>query len=694
MKNDPSEPSFDNGPNIIRRSRRAGLNEYLVPPPIPKPYPVRSGRVANPSAAESPGYFTQLMSWLNPFNFVSSTSTPLKTSHLEPPPLYSPLTQSYGPPPYNLHPALQPGPSLHPPFGPQIDPSLHSSIGPFPPVQHAGPPVAAPSSGHPDASLNLPARPSLQFYNPSTIIHGMQRAFPTPKDNRGSYVAANKGKHCNPCNKVPWIPMQDSGLHSDKYPLPTQLSNGYLPPSNQGNHDVQYAASHEIKIPELSQIPVEQTPFNSALPHPLLYHDTIPPLYKAEPFARPLQNPPAIENVEHFKSPALPVTPLTEQVHKSPDVKDERYNIYGNDDQRSIGTEINQGHVSAISKSHEIEINKEPADHKESFDSSILDAQSPGSSNLENHEFPSQSGNEYHELFHPNPTPITDFNYLPPDLKPSASFATSTFHNQESDSLNYQYSGDLSPSGSVVKDSHVTTQSSLVSSFVSNERPIHFEESPLLDLTKKDESRADIQWPTSTIGYTDIDNVSDNTAKTTTDYNLETENIFFEDSSDSVKSTESYSLPAIQNINSVFGPSTIATVDFSNSNINQHVETSTGNREYTNQQDVSYIPPSGQAGYLWPSLLINTPNLRNHSSKNHGSLNHLARWNNSFSGNKNSEKQESIDTKDTRDTLQKPQNMKRNKQVSKIIRINVVRILRNLNITVEYIKFEILIIYK
>ncbi|CAD1468846.1 unnamed protein product, partial [Heterotrigona itama] len=663
LKNDRSEASFDNGANIIRRNRRDGLNEYLVPPPRPKAYPVRSGKVVNPSVTEAPGYFSQLMSWLNPFNYGSSTSTPLKT-----PADFESSSQHYGPPPFNLHLALQPEPFLHPPLEPQAGPPIYPPIG-TPPSQHSSLSLAPSFNVRSAPPFRLPAGPSLQVYNPSITFHDTQRDFPSPKNSRGLYIPPNKGKHCNLCNKIPWIPMQDDGHHSEKYPSRQQLSNGYLPPSNQGNHDIQYAASHEIRISELSRIPVEQNPFNNALPHAVLHSDSIPPLYKTEPF----KNPFAIENLEHLKPPPLPVTSLANQEHKSPEINGEHYNANGNDDLRSIGTEVNQRHVSAISQEHDMKINEEPPDHEESFGSSIADIRFPVLSETSFNNLPilkqgndgvsnkpvyhnqdilnfDSSNHEYHEPLNSNSSPNTDLDHPPPDLNPSASFGTSTFHNQESDSLNYQYFDDLPLSG---KDSQVTTQPSLVSSFTPEREPIHFEESPLLDLTKKGDNQTETQWPTSTNGYIDIDDISDNTAKTTTDYNLETDNIFFEDSS---RSTESYSSSDIQNINNVFGPSTSITVDFSN--VNQHVESSTSNRGYANQQDVSYIPPSGQPGYLWPSLLINTSNLRNDSSKNH-----VAQWNNSFPGDINSEKQNDVNSKDARDTLQRQQNIKRNKQV-------------------------------
>lgn len=701
LKTDRSELLFNNGPNISRRSRRIGLNEYLVPPPISKSHSLRTGRVTNSSPTEPSGYLSQLMNWLNPFNYDSSTSVPLKSPpHIEV--SYPSSSQSYGSTTFNLHSALQLDPPplsppyppfgsqtgslLHPPIGLQTGPSLHFPISSSVPQHSAHLLHTASSVPHLGPSHSSPPGPSLQFYNfnvPSNNFLDKQRA---QKDHRTIHISTNKGKQCNPCNKVPWIPMQ-SGSHSDNYPLPpspVHLSNSYLPPSNQANHDIQFAASHEIKIPEISQAPVDQNPFNNPLLNPQLYSAPMPPLYETKPFDRPSQNPSEIEN---FKSPPLPEILLDGQEYKSSEINDERYNIHNNNDVKSIGTEINKG----ISQNQN-EVNKRLTDHKESYDSFILNTQSSISgpffdqgysnnpsilnqengeilnqpmshvqntinsfgSNLKNHKFSNQ--NDYQELFKSNPIPNTDLNYLPPDLNPSASFGTSTFYQ---DAGNLNYSDDLSPSGSVVKDSHITTQIPKTS-FALKEESIHYEESPLLDLTKNGESRTDMQWPTSTNGYNNIDDVSNNTVKTTTDYSLETDNIYFENSSSFVKPTDSYTSSDIQSINNIFGASTTTTEVFLNHNKNQDVEISTITTQYTNQQDVS---PSGQPGYLWPSLSMNTSN---DSSRNQVFLNHLAKSNNTFLEIKNFWKQNSVNLKNAKDMFQKQQNMKRNKQVSKI----------------------------
>ncbi|CAL7933775.1 unnamed protein product [Xylocopa violacea] len=697
LKNDRAESSSHGDPNFVRRSRRVGLNEYLVPPPIPQPQPVRSGRVANPSPTEAPGYFSQLMNWLNPFNFGSLPPThPKSLPQLEPPAPPKP----HNPSPFNIHSAPHPGPPHHPPLGSQPGTTLYTPfVGRLLP-QHPGPSFIAPTNAYSGPSLGPPPSPPLQFYNvPSATFTNIQHVPPPPESGRGIYLPANKGKPCNLCNKIPWIPMQNGGFNFEKYPPPPQLSNGYLPPNTQANHDAQHAASQEIRIPDFSHVPIAQKGqyplFNTALPNLLLYPLPMPPLYEAEPFGRPSQHPPDVESVGRIELPPLPVTPTAAQKHTNPEINNEHYNLQGDNRLKLFGTDINRGHGTEIKREH--------ADKKESFGTSIPDTYPPisapsfnpeyqnnpssvkqenagilnqpvqyiqntptsfGSANLQNHNFVHQNGNEYQESFKSNLGQKTDPNYLPADLNPSANFGASTFFNQDIESLNYQYSDDLSPSGTALKDSHVTTQPPPVSTFSLNEEHntiIHFEESPLLDLSKKDESETSTQGPTTTTEYAS----SENTIKTTTDYNTENESLYFEDSTSTVRLTESYSPSDIQNINTVFRPPISTTTDFVNSNTNQYTETSTVSTQYINQQEVSYIP--SQPGFLWPSLSSNTTNLKDDPLKNHASLNHLVQWNNSFSEIKNLGKQDSADLKDAKDTAQRQPSVKRNKQVQVII---------------------------
>ncbi|XP_076766549.1 uncharacterized protein LOC143433211 [Xylocopa sonorina] len=697
LKNDQAELSSHGDPNLVRRSRRIGLNEYLVPPPIPQPQPVRSGRVANPSPAEAPGYFSQLMNWLNPFNFGSSPPThPKSLPQLEPPAPPKP----HNPPPFNIHSAPHSGPSHHPPLGSQPVTTLYTPFVGRLLSQQPGPSFTAPTNAHSGPSLGPPPSPPLQFYNvPSATFHDIQHVPPSPDGGRGIYVPANKGKPCNLCNKIPWIPMQSGGFNFEKYPLPPQLSNGYLPPKNQANQDAQHAASQEIRIPDFSHVPiahkVQYPMFNTALPNLLLYPLPMPPLYEAEPFGRPSQSPPAIDSIGRVELSSLPVTPTAAQKHANPEINNKHYNLRGDDRLQSFGTEIN--------RSRETEIKREHANTKESFDTSIPDIYPPisapafnqeyqnnpssvkpenagilsqpvqyiqnaptnyGSPSFQSHNFVHQNGDEYQELFKSNTGQKPDPNYLPADLNPSANFRTSAFYNHDIESLNYQISDDLSPSGTAQKDSHVTTQPPPVSTFSLSEEHntlIHFEESPLLDLSEKDENQTSTQGPTTTIEYAS----SENTMKTTTDYNTETDSLYFGDSTSTVRLTESYSSSDIQDINTVFRPPISTTTDFINSNTNQYIETSTISTGYTDQQEVSYVP--SQPGFLWPSLLSNATDLKDDSLQNHTPLNHLVQWNNSFSGIKNFGKQDSASLRDAKDTAQRQPSIKRNKQVQVII---------------------------
>ncbi|KOC62832.1 hypothetical protein WH47_02535 [Habropoda laboriosa] len=511
LKND-RDGSPNNGETYVRRARRIALNEYLVPPPPPRPHSIRAGRVANPSQKDTPGYFSQLMNWLNPF-----TTLP-----------------------------------LYPPLAP-------------PPAQHSGPLLTTPFSAHPVPPLSPPPNP--QIYNvPPAPLHNVQHVPPPGRSIDGPYVPVNKGKPCNPCNKIPWIPMQGGGHHSEQYLVPPQLSDGYLPPGNQpSSHDIQYAASDEIRVPVFSQIPVEQSRQQPLYPG-------LMPFYKAEPSDRPtLSNAPYVDNLKQFESPPAPVTPTPNHEERNP----QKYRNSPSTPKQENNRDL----------SHSVQ-------HKQN---TVVNFESP---NIENHDFSSQNSNDYYDSFKSNLDHNAGLNHLTPDSNPSASFGNSDFNNHQIGNSNYQYSGDLSPSGSVNKDSQVTTQLSLVTGSSVREGLIHFEESPLLDLTKKGESRTDTQWSTSTVGYTDIYGVSDSTIKTTTDYNLGTDSIFDEDTSSFVKTTESYSSSDIRNINSVFGTSAYAVVNLPENNRNQQVETSTINAQYTNQPNVLHNPLYGQQGFF------------------------------------------------------------------------------------------------
>ncbi|XP_017876327.1 probable WRKY transcription factor protein 1 [Ceratina calcarata] len=679
-KND--ESSHGGGP-VVHRNRRVGLNEYLVPPPPRPKHPVRSGRVVNPST--EPGYFSQFMSWLNPFNYGSTSQSPPLSPHPGPPPQKSVFgaPNSHGPP---LN--LPPGPPLSPHSGPPPQKSIFgtpSSHGP-PPSFPPGPPLILP----PVPSFNLAPGPTV--YN-APPIHDHRNVFP-PQKSRGLYT--NKARPCNPCNKAPWIPMQNSGSHPD-------FSNSYLPPTG---HDIQHAASHEIRVTNLSQGSTDQ--LNHPLDDPAFHSGAVSPIYKPEIFdtksqssnieqfdgptphdplnankehfgdshfhnplnvnndpsnnqspvnngyfddplsqgslnvnsqslidghfenlpsqgtnnnnghfeeERPFQNPPSINNGnEHSESPSLPIT--------SSDQKSIS-NLQIDGDQKQIGTEINQG---AISQNHEF------VNHKDSYPNPEYNENNdPSIVQHGNNQYFTSFGSPNHDSDNQNSvkSSTTDFSYLSPN---PASFGISIYHNQDNEKLNHKYSDDQSPSGSIVKNSHVTTEIPKT-----NDDSIYFEQSPLFDLTKNGENTNENEkWSTTT----NINEATDETIRTTTDYNIANDNIFYEDSN-FLRTTESYTQSDIRDINNVFGTTTSTTTQDNN-----ETEDSTEKvlNKYANQHDVPYIPPSGQPGFLWTSFLSH---LRNYTELE-------------TSGRKNN-------SKDLKDVTQKQQNVKRNKQVQVII---------------------------
>nr|XP_012138455.1 PREDICTED: uncharacterized protein LOC100881600 isoform X1 [Megachile rotundata] len=580
VKNDRGGPSFNAG-NFLRNSRRIALNEYLVPPPPPR-HSLRAGRVANPAATEEAGYFSKFMNWLNPFNYVSSPSPP-------------PAETAYQPrnPPFNSQP-------LHPPSGASLYPPLGPPPGSHPVLQH---PIGVPPGPPPN---------QLPFYNAPAILHNVQS--PPPVRTNPTYVTLNKGKSCNPCNRIPWIPMQ-GGLRSDEHP--PQLSNGYLPPPNVINHDNQHSASHEISVPSFPQVPIN--PLISSLPNPQLLPHPVPP-YHAESFDGRSPSPtghlePTLTTIGQEYNPAI----------------NGQLNIRGNEDLAPSGTHTDQGLLSAAPQNYGFEGDKAASD-KEPFErdqppisappgDSQVGVSSFGSSNFGNH-FSESSG--YRE---------SNVHYeQSQDLNPQSSFGSS-FNDQNYQ--NNQYS-DLSSSSSVIKNSQVPEENNASS----NTDFVHFEESPLLDLTNKEETHSDTQWPTSTVTYNE-----DNILKTTTDYSLETDNVYFEDSSNFIRQSESYSLSDIRNINGAF-ETTSASGGYKNVE-----ETSTISTPYTNQNI--------QQGLVWTDL-----ELKNESLRNHAFSDTVNQWNSSNTEINRFEKQGNPEVKNT---TPRQQSVKRNKQVQVVI---------------------------
>ncbi|XP_076650293.1 uncharacterized protein LOC143357655 [Halictus rubicundus] len=648
LKNDRGGSSFSaRGPGL-RLSRRIALNEYLVPPPPPRQHPFRAGRLTNPQPTEAPGYFSKLMNWFNPFGFGSPGAPPLK-----PPPFHEPSfppsPQSHAPQ-FNVHPAPpHPVSSLHPPAGPPSDLPLYPPLNP--PPSHPGPVFTPPLGTHPVLPLSsAPSHPG-PVYKPAPARLQEPKHYPPPP---------NKGRSCNPCNKVPWIPMQGGDFHPEQFPPVPQPSNGY--PNNHGSHDAQHAASHDFRVPELpphAQAQSNGQPGVIALaPNPLLQPNPAPPVYSAEYFGEPSQNPPA----ESFGLQPPPA-PLIAEGHANTDSN--RFNNIGNHDLTSSGTQINQGHANVAPENHGPEVDKEVNDHRGSFGASDFDNRpaiygstadqdyhdpatpneghggsnqgvrnpvaSFGASNIDNlghHGFTNQNGDDYREPFESKSGHDVGAHYLPPDLNP-ISFGSAAFDNHADGNLNDQYSEDLSPSSSVVEGSRANAS-------VKNDT-IHFEESPLLDLSKTSDSQGNAQWqpPIVTDG---------NTVVPTTAYRSDTVNAFLDNSSSYVGLTNSYTASNNQDVH-VFGRSTPSTPRLPDNNESRHAETSTARTQYINQQDVSDISK------YFP-LLLNNQEPKNES------------WRNKEIP---SSEQGRPDSRDASGSGQKQQNTKRNKQVQVII---------------------------
>ncbi|XP_012279753.1 flocculation protein FLO11 [Orussus abietinus] len=232
--------SFRDGP---KRQPRVAINEYLTPPALNAPYanygrpsisgpppgfPRRPGRQLNHQrpVTDNSGYFSRFVNWFNPFGGRES------------PPTHPQSPQNSQPPRFAQ---------------------------PVPPKGEYGPPP-----GYKDAFPHPPPPPPA--HNP-----GDSRLYRPPKE-----------KTCNPCNKVPWIPIP--GHSGGEF---YESKNVHQQSEIISDHDVG-VVSHEIKTPDFSY---NQNVFSKhggqgdngpplvgPIPNPHLYPGAMPPLFKATPF--------------------------------------------------------------------------------------------------------------------------------------------------------------------------------------------------------------------------------------------------------------------------------------------------------------------------------------------------------------------------------------------------------------------------
>lgn len=467
--------SFKNGrPDSIRR--RIGLNEYLVPPPPPKFPPGRTARLAPP--AEQPGYFAKLMSWLNPFNYVSESPPPPSRHEA-----HSPQPRYVQPPP------LPPPPPL-----PLIS-AASGYGGSSPPAAYDRPPLPPIFNNHPE------------YHAPA--------------------------KSCNPCNKVPWVPVSGEPSHhhhqsadlSSSFAPPSLQSSppsaGYLPPNNVGAHDAYHAASQEV-LPFALPTAGQNAPLLGPLPSAQLYPGATPPLYQATDFNHPVQPtldglpeyldapPPSGNDVfpgiaESGRVEQRPIYPTNNPsahadlgvVHQnlgysglgvSGSGLEHVQNHGGQGDLSSSGSQVSHGHLDPVLGAPGLEnIGTHHHHPGSSFDA--VSYQTPfGGSVVADHQ---TSGVLDNGGFHiAGPSGLADLLDNSSQVVPSLPSSYGISGPRPPDQ-NYEHRyNDLSSSGSVVTDSHAPPRTT-DGSPAKIKDPIHFEESPLLDLTHKGESRTD-----------------------------------------------------------------------------------------------------------------------------------------------------------------------------------------------------------
>ncbi|XP_011056306.1 PREDICTED: uncharacterized protein LOC105147165 isoform X1 [Acromyrmex echinatior] len=419
----------------VRRIRR--INEYLVPPPPPKSYPGRIPRLANYQPTPQPGYFQQLMNFLNPF----SSSVQPQSPPLPPPP-----------------PVLSPQPEVAK-FG--------QSYNAPPPVDYEKPPL-------PPTSLNH-----------------------LPNDYSG-YPAPIQIKNCSSCNRVPWVPIQDTQqghVGSASYASPPLESSGgrYLPTNHEIPHDAYHAASQEVRAPDFSFAPplpnIEQNvPFVNTLSNPHLFPGAMPPLFKAVNFKQPVQVIPH-ENSGHHNSPPLSISNSAstiagptfnghneQYVHPSP---------LTHSDEGVVSQEL--GYTNPSISNGEFE----NVQNVQSQNNAAHDLSSSGTQVSHDHTSGVSNNEELYEV-----TGLSGSDVNPINQNFPSSYGISSFDRFPN---NY----DLSSSANVAEGSSTPLHIDKSSGNVGDS--INFEESPLLDFTQKDESRThSSSIPTNSNAFADF----------------------------------------------------------------------------------------------------------------------------------------------------------------------------------------------
>ncbi|XP_072754314.1 uncharacterized protein [Anoplolepis gracilipes] len=424
----------------------------------------------------------------------------------------------------------------------------------------------------------------------------------SPLHNHPGYASSNKD--CK-CNTVPWTPIQ----HDTSFPQsPHQLSsslNGEYPPRNDLPYDAHHAASQQVRAPDYSFTLPSMTDQDGSfivnpLPSPHLFAGALPPLFKPEGFNYPVQAIPD-SNSEHLVPPPPPSAfgDVSAGNVSFSNTEAELFNgdasVSGppNSDQGVIHQQLEYINPDVINSGANNEVYFNTQNSVAHGDLSPSGSQvSDGLFNLaldkERFEFISlPTQNSVDSISHQT---SFDNSGVPVNQNPPSSYG---IFDQVPDNLEHQYN-DLSSSANVAKDSHAPLRVTDGSS-AKTEDSIHFEKSLLLDFTHKDESRTDSSSiPPTSNAFIDSTNIKISETPLTLDNDILKKS--------RITTTESYVSTDRFPTNNFLTPS-------EKSKINSSAQDSSESlHKVLQEQDVSYITPSGQVKHLLNVLSTNSRN--------------------------------------------------------------------------------------
>ncbi|XP_046489381.1 serine-rich adhesin for platelets isoform X1 [Neodiprion pinetum] len=253
-------------------------------------------------------------------------------------------------------------------------------------------------------------------------------------------VKAKENK-CSPCNKIPWNPMANNGQH-DAYGSGTtnveiQPSDGQEGKNNGGSFTLSY--SEGIRVPDFSygrptspqteglQPPPADLSASPPIPFPYLYPGPMPPLFKAKPF--------------HSSPDFFKPTPSIQLTSGLPEFTPESIPNFSGPEQQHL----DDGHVDVLPPGAEVDISGHGTE--------IRDTPPPG---YEGSSFESEG---YHEI----------------------GYGSTTLNVDQSKTVTAGYNVQPPVTVEVIHSVPAAEFSASV------DHPVHYEESPIIDLSKDDQ---------------------------------------------------------------------------------------------------------------------------------------------------------------------------------------------------------------